>query len=202
MHDWRGSQGLYQSVTSPSPQRNVRVTGLRLLSVIGMGVASIWGLFSGQVSSAGLVFWTMLVLHGCYEVSITDSTDNYIRKYFSIFLGHVYSVLLRHWTVVGGLGIKNAIFIVQPCFYIQGTQFSMVFFQLLWWVTYQSAGCSRPAPPIVGRTLVYNLWLLVGAPLIVHVMQLLPDHLTFTTRPFLIELKTKIDQCLPFEHHI
>ena len=29
--------------------------------------------------------------------------------------------------MVGGLGIKNAIFILQPCFYTQNTQFSMFF---------------------------------------------------------------------------
>ena len=34
-----------------------------------------------------------------------------------IILYYICTVLARHWTVVGGLGIKNAIFIVQPCFY-------------------------------------------------------------------------------------
>ena len=38
-------------------------------------------------------------------------------------------VLARHWIVVGGLGIKNAIFIVRRCFYTQNTQFSMFFFK-------------------------------------------------------------------------
>ena len=64
--------------------------------------------------------------------------------------------------LVGGLGIKNAIFIVQPCFYTQNTQFS-IFFQLLWWAPYQSAGCGRPALPTVGRTLA---WQYVGVAVI------------------------------------
>ena len=39
----------------------------------------------------------------------------------------VISVLPRHWTVVGSLYIKNAIFIGQPCFYTHNNQFSMLY---------------------------------------------------------------------------
>ena len=49
-------------------------------------------------------------------------------------------VLPRDWLMVGGLDTKRSIFILQPCFCTQNTQF----FQLLWWAACQSAGCGRP----------------------------------------------------------
>ena len=74
------------------------------------------------------------------------------------------SVLSRHWIVVGGLGIKKRLFYsTANDFYTQNTQFSM-FFPLVWWTVYQSAGYGRPAPPTVGRVLiVYDVKLKSGS---------------------------------------
>ena len=41
--------------------------------------------------------------------------------------GIIIRVLPRHWAVIGGLGTDMSIFILQPCFYTQNTQFSKFF---------------------------------------------------------------------------
>ena len=58
---------------------------------------------------------------------------------------------IGQWWAV--LASKNVIFIVQPCFYTQNTQFPMFCPTVV--VGNQSAGRGRSAPPIVGRTLLY-----------------------------------------------